>query len=319
MEQIRLRPRGRTAFTLVELLVVIAIIAVLVGLLLPAVNKVREAANRASCQNNLKQIILATLNTASTYNMELPPAIGPYPAKATAGQNAVFLPTTVWILPNLEQQALFTGLKLAATDPNYATNAMLGVKTEVKTYICPSDPTFKGAAAAFGGSAVTPNVFGSYAANGQVFGTITTTYGTTTVNTWSSTGGTKIPADIPDGTSNTVFFIEKVAFCGGNPSGNGGTMWTDNVITSGGSGWWVPLIGTSLNGSASLSPNIVAQFNVTNPLGCAHRTFPSAGHNGVIQAAMGDGSVHLINDGVSQPTLNIALVPNDNISLLSDW
>src|SRR5580704_12288531 len=107
----------RKGFTLIELLVVIAIIAVLVGLLLPAVQKVREAAARMSCSNNLKQIGLASMNYESTYSC-LPPGSGPVP---TAGGSSAS--TVVLILPFIEGGNLYNLFNLAVDTNSSAANA----------------------------------------------------------------------------------------------------------------------------------------------------------------------------------------------------
>jgi prepilin-type N-terminal cleavage/methylation domain-containing protein len=125
-------PRVRAAFTLIELLVVIAIIAILIGLLLPAVQKVRAAAARTSCANNLKQIGLALHNYHATYD-------GFPPAKSipTTGVNHCW---ATLILPYVEQENLYRQYNFAANWSAKANDSGV-IQTQIKTFICPAAPS----------------------------------------------------------------------------------------------------------------------------------------------------------------------------------
>src|SRR5436190_12519131 len=138
--------RGRRGFTLIELLVVIAIMAVLMGLLLPAVQKVREAASRLQCQNNLKQIGLA-LHNYEGVNGVFPPA---YVTQNPAADGSAFGvsygdeyrngPTGfawgVFLLPFLEQDNLYR--QFDRDQPCWAPVNVLPARTRVNVFLCPS-------------------------------------------------------------------------------------------------------------------------------------------------------------------------------------
>jgi prepilin-type N-terminal cleavage/methylation domain-containing protein/prepilin-type processing-associated H-X9-DG protein len=130
-----IRSRRRQGFTLIELVVAIALSAVFLGLLLPAVRKVRDTSNRAQCQNNLRQIMLAAIMYDAT-NGSLPP-----------GNDGQMVGTLVFLLPYLDQDAVYRNFSFRPDsypywwrDPlNYPTNPD-GTGARVKTFLCPSAP-----------------------------------------------------------------------------------------------------------------------------------------------------------------------------------
>jgi prepilin-type N-terminal cleavage/methylation domain-containing protein len=335
----RLRTWGRRrwlGFTLIELLVVIAIIAILIGLLLPAVQKVREAAARTQSSNNLKQMGLALHNMNDTYG-SLPLPEGAYPAANTIDNYLRPPPKTparwvgtvqYWMLPFIEQDNVYRAQATLHPDSWWCGY-------NIKTYVSPADPS---APASGFPDTRNPRAGTSYAHNEAVFAaglTIIPNFRNGTISPVA-----RIPSTFTDGTSNTIVFAEKYMICGpsanrvatfywgetclncGSPSGGG----TSTVAYSGACnrlGNPVSVGSPSLfYQSTSANRRPLNQVLVPQPKPSPYACNPcmlQAPNAAGLQVGMGDGSVRMVSTGISQFTWSLAVTPNDGLVLGRDW
>jgi prepilin-type N-terminal cleavage/methylation domain-containing protein len=324
----------RRGFTLIELLVVIAIIAILIGLLLPAVQKVREAAARTKCANNLKQLGLAAHNYHDSHQ-HFPPGIGYYPPVA----GGVFGTYQFHLLPHLEQGNLYARALGSVTFPPPAGPTVVyypgnnNVYSQpVPVFLCPSDPSVDA------GGVVTIDgfSFGSlcYASNAMV----------NAINDLNATPYKTDPQGkngiyfITDGTSNTILHAEKYARCSTTdpalppPFRDGGTAWA--YATSVLFAWQPPpmvLPGKAFQPgfcipalAARGAPNAVGpaskfQVQPTPFEGNCDPTRASTAHAGGILVGLADGSVRTLAPSLSGATWWAAVTPAGGEVLGTDW
>jgi prepilin-type N-terminal cleavage/methylation domain-containing protein len=322
----------RLGFTLIELLVVIAIIAVLIGLLLPAVQKVREAAARAQCQNNLHQLAIVAQNCNDNLGC-LPPAQGWFPGSVPcpgAGWGNAFF----HILPYLEQgnlykSAITTGPNPMGENPGpnqayYSAAAGVGTSSFIglqplKVYVCPSDPTYST-------GPVSDQIYNiqwatsSYTGNFVVFGVLPNPVQYNFVISYQ--GSSRIPTDFQDGTSNTVLFAEKYAICDstalGLPRANLWDFWETPGILFGGAGHdYFPYFALPTWNGNPIGP--ASLFQVQPAQGNCDPSRPSTAHTGGMQVALADGSARTLSQGMSGTTWWAAVTPAGGEVLGSDW
>jgi prepilin-type N-terminal cleavage/methylation domain-containing protein/prepilin-type processing-associated H-X9-DG protein len=314
----------RQGFTLIELLVVIAIIAILIGLLMPAVQKVRDAAARSQCQNNLKQVALGALNYESA-NGRYPSGINvPSSAQYPGASGTLFTspPSTAYklfgdapvpnmftswteaIFPYLEQSVLYGQLNLTqsqyanlSTTPPTQAGAALG-STAVKLLVCPADrlpgpPVVQGY----------NNYYFGMMSYGGVAGTVSTYYSSTTRDGIFYCNSLVKVTDVADGTSNTLFFSERYHY---DP--NWATAYTFKPyadITTFGAWVW-----TNYIGGEDLTLGTYTGINYMIPPGNTNTdkrlNAIGSGHTGGANAAFADGGVRFLPNGTTIATLEAA-------------
>lgn len=331
----RLSTRRPSAFTLIELLVVIAIIAILIGLLLPAVQKVREAAARMKCSNNLKQLALACHNYEGA-NLSFPSGYTqdriPPPSGAFQGHSVFY-----FLLPYIEQDNLFKSMDATVPLNNVSNVPGTRAAAALAALVCPSDQFLQNPMP-FPSTGTTTALYGatSYRANGgsrPLFATNSTNdgvfmaTGAASRKAASAPQGTQVKLNgISDGTSNTICFGESYHL---DPNFDTFTAagWNSGS-TIGGWSRWYPAGGDA--GLGNLMGGAFAPINYKIPFVHGGAGAPGSqsgwfifqdrrlsafgsGHTGGANISFCDGSVRFLTDSLPQSTLLLYCVRNDGL------
>jgi prepilin-type N-terminal cleavage/methylation domain-containing protein len=295
-------------FTLIELLVVIAIIAILIGLLLPAVQKVREAAARMQLANNLKQVALATHN----YDLSRGRLPGALEFDTSSGNTTTYTSLFGAILPYLEQDAVARDM-VANPTGNIWQNQIIPSYRSTLDFTSTNGKGFLG------------YPVGNIAANYQVFGT------PSAAGLPGMLGTRALGNGFPDGTSNTIMYATKYGRCGpvspnwGEPLGS---IWVGigfPPVTADTFGAFFAYQTPSVTGFVpnAAGVGVTFQSRPTHPpqsgtVGC-DVNYAQSFTVGGIQVSLADGSTRTVAPGVSGMTWRNALLPADGQVLGGDW
>ncbi len=336
----------RLGFTLVELLVVIAIIAILLGLLLPAVQKVRDAANRASCQNNMRQLGLAVLSFESSYKKLPTPGEGLIPG--TSKKDYDLHSFFTYMLPYVEQVSTYRQMNLAYAynDTTNAPQNKIAAQTQVPTFLCPAA---EGLVADPGGYGQTSYMPISYTDIDPVTGLrnpATKVPGALRIWKYKQPGTI---ADVTDGSAYTIILGEDSSYRNFeevfpfqtspavDPVFAANLAVYPDVTQTGGRAinrWAEPETGNGVSGPPTGDPGSPLFLNIAGPY-VNQNAYPLGGpptcpwgtnncgpndelfssHTGGVNVIFLDGHVQFLRDTVSGRTLRYLCQPNDGQSL----